>query len=77
MNHPDHIAGKMLATAVLAALDHRQRTGEGQFVELSQAEAAVYLLGEQYSLRLSRASIRSISGIDTRTSPPWRLPGRW
>ena len=57
MNHPDHIAGKMLATAVLAALDHRQRTGEGQFVELSQAEAAVYLLGEQYLAAIE-------SGID-------------
>ena len=48
LNHPDHIAGKMLAIAVLAAIDHRERTGEGQFVELSQAEAGVYLLGEQY-----------------------------
>lgn len=57
MNHPDHIAGKMLATAVLAALDHRERTGEGQFVELSQAEAAVYLLGEQYLAAIE-------SGID-------------
>mgnify|MGYP001243467347 CR=1 FL=1 len=57
MNHPDHIAGKMLATAVLAALDHRERTGEGQFVELSQAEAAVYLLGDQYLAAIE-------SGID-------------
>ena len=48
LNHPDHIAGKLLATAVLAALDHRERTGEGQFLELSQAEAGVYLLGEHY-----------------------------
>ena len=48
LNHPDHIAGKLLATAVLAALDHRDRTGEGQFLELSQAEAGVYLLGEYY-----------------------------
>ena len=70
MNHPDHIAGKMLATAVLAALDHRERTGEGQFVELSQAEAAVYLLVSSTSPRSSRASIRSISGIDTRAKRP-------
>ena len=47
LNHPDHIAGKLLATGVLAA-DHRNRTGEGQFIDLSQAEAGVYLLGEQY-----------------------------
>lgn len=48
MNHPDHIAGKLLATAVLAALDHRRRTGEGQLVEMAQTEAAVYLVGELY-----------------------------
>ena len=48
LNHPDHIAGKLLATGVLAALDHRNRTGDGQFIDLSQAEAGVYLLGEQY-----------------------------
>jgi benzylsuccinate CoA-transferase BbsF subunit len=46
--HPDHIAGKLLALAVLAALDHRDRTGEGQRVELAQTEAAAYLVGELY-----------------------------
>ncbi len=48
MNHPDHIAGKLLAVAVLAALDHRCRTGEGQLVEMAQTEAAAYLIGELY-----------------------------
>ena len=46
LNHPDHIAAKMSAVAVLAALEHRRRTGEGQMVEMSQAEAAAYLIGE-------------------------------
>jgi len=50
MNHPDHIAGKMLGIAVLAAIDHRNRTGEGQHIELAQAEAAAYLMGEFYLL---------------------------
>jgi crotonobetainyl-CoA:carnitine CoA-transferase CaiB-like acyl-CoA transferase len=48
LNHPDHIAGKLLAAAVLAALDHRQRTGEGQHLDMAQTEAAAYLLGEVY-----------------------------
>lgn len=48
LNHPDHIAGKLLAVAVLAALRHRQRTGEGQLVDMSQTEAAAYLQGEVY-----------------------------
>lgn len=48
LNHPDHIAGKILAAAVLAALDHRQRTGEGQHLDMAQTEAGAYLLGEVY-----------------------------
>ncbi len=48
LNHPDHIAGKLLAAAVLAAIDHRQRTGEGQHLDMAQTESAAYLLGEVY-----------------------------
>jgi crotonobetainyl-CoA:carnitine CoA-transferase CaiB-like acyl-CoA transferase len=48
LEHPDHIAGRMLAVGVLAALEHRSRTGEGQYVELSQSEAAAFLLGHFY-----------------------------
>ncbi len=48
LNHPDHIASKMLTVGVLCALDHRDRTGEGSFVEMAQTEAAAYLLGELY-----------------------------
>jgi benzylsuccinate CoA-transferase BbsF subunit len=48
LNHPDHIAGKLLAVAVLAAWLHRQRTGEGQYIDMAQTEAAAYLIGEFY-----------------------------
>jgi crotonobetainyl-CoA:carnitine CoA-transferase CaiB-like acyl-CoA transferase len=48
LNHPDHIAAKLAAAVVLAALEHRRRTGEGQLIELSQAEAAAYYIGEVY-----------------------------
>ncbi|WP_420432501.1 CoA transferase [Candidatus Poriferisocius sp.] len=48
LNHPDHIAGKLLAVAVLSALDHKQRTGEGQLIDMAQTEAAAYLIGEVY-----------------------------
>ena len=48
LNHPDHLAGKLLAVAVLAALGHRRRTGRGQKIEMSQAESAAFLAGEFY-----------------------------
>src|SRR6185295_14537418 len=44
LNHPDHIASKLGAVAVLAALEHRRRTGEGQFIDMAQTEAAAYLM---------------------------------
>jgi crotonobetainyl-CoA:carnitine CoA-transferase CaiB-like acyl-CoA transferase len=48
LEHPDHLAGKILAIAVLAALEHRRRTGEGQSIELAQSEAAAFLVGDVY-----------------------------
>jgi len=48
LNHPDHIAARLALAAVLAALEHRRRTGAGQRIEMSQSEAAAYLIGEFY-----------------------------
>ncbi len=48
LNHPDHVASKLATVAVLAALEHRRRTGEGQLIDMAQTEAAAFLLGETY-----------------------------
>jgi len=42
--YTDYIAPKFLASAVLAALDQRHRTGEGVHIDLSQAEASLHFL---------------------------------
>jgi crotonobetainyl-CoA:carnitine CoA-transferase CaiB-like acyl-CoA transferase len=42
--YTDYIAPRYGALAVLAALEHRRRTGEGQHIDLSQAEAALHFL---------------------------------
>lgn len=42
--YTDYTSANLLAVSVLAAVDHRRRTGEGQFVELSQSETAVHFL---------------------------------
>lgn len=44
---PDPVAGYYAAFAVLAALHFRAETGQGQFVDLAQAEAAISFLGDQ------------------------------
>ena len=43
--YSDFAAPYFAVSSILAALYHRERSGEGQFIELSQAEATVNLLG--------------------------------
>ena len=48
LNHPDHVASKLAAVAVLAALEQRRRSGAGRFIDLAQTEVAAFLVGEAY-----------------------------
>jgi crotonobetainyl-CoA:carnitine CoA-transferase CaiB-like acyl-CoA transferase len=44
--YPDAVAGVTAAAAILVALVYRQRTGRGQYLDLSQVEATTALFGE-------------------------------
>jgi len=44
-SYADHVAGLFAALAVLAALEYRDRTGEGQYIDISEYEAMCALLG--------------------------------
>lgn len=45
-NYPDHVPNPCHAAfALLAALRHRRRTGEGQYIDMAQTEPTVALLG--------------------------------
>ena len=43
--YTDYVSPRFVAIAILAALEHRRRTGEGQYIDLAQAEASLHFLG--------------------------------
>jgi benzylsuccinate CoA-transferase BbsF subunit len=42
--YTDYLSPRLALATVLAALDHRRRTGEGQYIDFSQGEAALHFL---------------------------------
>lgn len=42
--YTDYVAPRFAVATILAALDHRRRTGEGQHIDLAQGEAAIHFL---------------------------------
>ena len=42
--YTDGVSPRFMLASLLGALEHRRRTGEGQYIDLSQAEAAIHLL---------------------------------
>ena len=45
--YTDTIAPRFLTATLLAAIDHRRRTGEGQYIDLSQLEASIHFLAPE------------------------------
>lgn len=46
--HPDFVAGIYALMPVLAALDYRRRTGQGQYIDMAQSDAVAALMGERF-----------------------------
>jgi crotonobetainyl-CoA:carnitine CoA-transferase CaiB-like acyl-CoA transferase len=70
MNGGDPFVGIIAATALLAALQHRARTGEGQHMDLSQVEACTLFVGDA-------VTGWTLAGVDpgrTGNSHPRRAP---
>ncbi len=42
--YTDYISSRFLVTAILAALEHHRRSGEGQYIDFSKAEASMHQL---------------------------------
>ena len=45
---PDYLSAAMGGVAIMSALHHREKTGEGQLIELAQTEALASILGAEY-----------------------------
>ena len=62
--------------AILAALEHRRRTGEGQYIDLSQAEASLHFLAPGAArLRRERPRPDADRATRPRSRAARRLPG--
>ena len=80
--YTDFIGARYNAIAVLAALEHRRHTGEGQHIDLAQAEASIHFLGPallDHQLN-GRLALR-VGNRDPRMAPhgvyPVRGQDRW
>ena len=77
----DHMAGAQGAFAIMAALRHRRRTGEGQLIEMAQAEAAAPMIAQAYLHHAFHGAPpdpvgnRSIYGFVPHNLYPCRSPG--
>ncbi|PBC51974.1 CoA transferase [Rhodococcus sp. ACS1] len=73
--YPDHIAGQVTATTILATLINRLRTGRGAAVEVAQADTAVVQLGNQLvAEHLEPGSIKAPGNADPYSAPSGVYP---
>ncbi len=80
----DYIAGTQIAFAVMAAIWHRNNTGEGQFIEMAQAENAAAMFAQAYmdhalngeeGAAMGNRSIYAADGEAPCGAYPCRSPG--
>lgn len=70
-NFPDHVPNPCHAAfAVMAALRHRRRTGEGQLIDLGQTEPTIALLGPTFLDLTVNGRVQQPNGNEH----PWAAP---
>ena len=68
--HPDFLSGCSGAFAIMAALLHRKKTGEGQHIDGSQIEAGASLLGPVYLDYLINGRVQNPQGNQRAGASP-------
>lgn len=75
--YTDYLAPRFSAMALLGALDHRRRTGEGQYIDQSQAESSLHFLTPAILDYTANGRIESRNGnADSRFAPHGVYPAR-
>ena len=73
--YTDYIAPRYNAISILAALEHKRLTGEGQYIDLSQAEAALHFIAPALLEFEANGRVRSGMGnIDLNFVPHGAYP---
>jgi len=73
--YTDTIAPRFLTTTLLAALDHKRRTGQGQYIDQAQMESALHFQAPQLlDVQLSGHSARRNGNFDTAHAPHDSFP---
>jgi crotonobetainyl-CoA:carnitine CoA-transferase CaiB-like acyl-CoA transferase len=68
--YTDYIAPKFNASAILAAVEYRRRTGLGQHIDMSQAETALHFLAPAILATLVNGSVPTrVGNRDARCAP--------
>lgn len=68
--YTDYIAVRYNCIAILAALEHRERTGEGQYIDLSQTESALHFLGPALLDYTTNGRVQRAAGNRDATMSP-------
>lgn len=68
--YTDWFAANVAASFLLAALEHRRRTGEGQYIDLSQLEACIWALDAE----VLRYSVTGKAGVALGNRHPEMVP---
>ena len=75
--YTDTIAPRFLTTTLLAALDHKRRTGEGQYIDQAQIESALHFLApELLDVQVSGRTARRNGNHDPACAPHDAYPVR-
>src|SRR5579885_660015 len=68
--YTDYVSPRFTAMAILAALDHHRRTGEGQYIDQSQAESSLHFLSPAILDYTVNGRIQSRAGNSDREFAP-------